>query len=327
MAVTVVDSANQIPFMDNGKTAPVADEKAVAVTADTEAKVDEKADTPQVDEDGLTEEDRKRMGAEKYDKVIGRRHRLQKEAETARDEAEAFAENQYRERRAAERRAEELERQLQALKPVEKQLEDLEPQEADAKYKDNPRSYWQDWSKWSARQELRAEREKEAQTRREAEVEATRDALRKRIAETAKEIPDYEAVVSAADVQVPAHLAAFIQESEIGPKIGYHLAKNPEVLERLSKLSPIKAVAEIGKLEATLTTTPVVEKPQTKIEAKPEAKPDAKPAEKSRAPEPIATLNGSSATVQKDLKDMTTRETIEYWAEREKAKASRRQRH
>jgi len=323
MAVTVVDSSNQIPFMgkQEAATSEVEKKETTDAKAEVESKVDVKADEPQVDEDGLTADERKVLGA-KYDKIVAKRHRLQKEAEEARDEAEAFAENQYRERRAAERRAEELERQLQALKPAEKALEDAEPQETDEKYKDNTRAYWQDWSKWSARQELRAEREKEAQARVQAEQEASREALRKRIAETAKEIPDYEAVVSAADVQVPAHLAAFIQESEIGPKIGYHLAKHPEVLERLSKLSAIKAVAEIGKLEATLTTAPV-EKPQPKTEVKPEAK----PADKSRAPEPISTLSGNSAPVHKDLKDMTTRETIEYWAERDKAKASRRQRH
>lgn len=246
---------------------------------------------------------------------------MQKEAEEARDEAESFAQTQYRERRAAERRADELERQLQALKPAEQKLEDLEPQETDEKYKDNPRSYWQDWSKWSARQELRAEREKEAQARAQAETAAAQESLRKRIAETAKEIPDYDAVVSAADIQIPNHLAAFIQDSEIGPKIGYHLAKNPEVLDRLLQMKPIKAIAEIGKLEASLSA------PAEKAQQKPEPKVEAKPVEKSRAPEPIAPLSGNSAPVHKDLRDMSTRETIEYWQEKEKHKASQRQRH
>lgn len=91
MAVTTVDSGNQIPFMSANIKAPANEEEkeAPADKDDTETKV-EKAAEPQVDEDGLTEEDRKVLGA-KYDKVIAKRHRLQKEAENARDEAESFA--------------------------------------------------------------------------------------------------------------------------------------------------------------------------------------------------------------------------------------------
>lgn len=309
--------------MDAGKPVPIVDEK-IATEAKTDdksdAKVDEKAVDPQEDEDGLTAEDRERLGAKKYDKVIARRHRLQKEAEEARDEAEAFAQTQYREKRAAENRATELERQLQALQtPVEK-IEDLEPQETNEKYKDNAKLYWQDWAKWTARQELKAERERDAQTKAQEALEARKQAFGTRIAAVAKEIPDFYEVTSKADAVVPPYIAQYIEESDLGPHIGYHLAKNPDVLERLTKLSPIKAIAEIGKLEASLST----DKPQPQ---KPESKIEAKPVEKSRAPEPIAPLNGGTGTVHKSLAEMSTRETIEYWQERDKAKATRRQRH
>lgn len=319
MAVTVVDSANQIPFMEAGKSKAPVETKVETSEAKVEDKVD-KADEPQVDEYGLTEDDRKYLGA-KFDKIIGKKHREKREAEEARDEAEAFAQNQYRERRAAETRAEELERQLQSTKPVEHKAEDLEPQETDEKYKDNPKSYWQDWAKWSARQELRVEREREAQTKAASELEARKQAFGERVAAAAKDIPDFYEVTSKAEATVPPYIAQYIEESDLGPLLGYHFSKFPAVLEALKKLSPIKAIAAVGKLEATLSA------PAEKSQEKTEPKIETKPADKTRAPEPISPLNGGTGTVHKDLSEMTTRETIEYWQERDKAKATRRQRH
>jgi hypothetical protein len=39
---------------------------------------------------------------------------------------------------------------------------------------------------------------------------------------------------------------------ELGPQLLYHLAKNPDEVERISDLSPLRQVAELGKLEASL---------------------------------------------------------------------------
>jgi hypothetical protein len=40
-----------------------------------------------------------------------------------------------------------------------------------------------------------------------------------------------------------------IVESEVGPQLLYHLATNPEEAERIAELSPLRQIAEIGKLE------------------------------------------------------------------------------
>lgn len=88
-----------------------------------------------------------------------------------------------------------------------------------------------------------------------------------------------------------------ISESERGPELLYHLAKNPDVAARISELSPLRQVAELGKLEDKLTA----------------------PAKRTtNAPDPIRPV-GSRASGQKDLEKMSQ---AEYEAER-KARGAR----
>lgn len=49
-----------------------------------------------------------------------------------------------------------------------------------------------------------------------------------------------------------------ILESDVGPQLLYHLAKNPDEAERIADLSPVRQVAELGKLESKMT--PVTKK-------------------------------------------------------------------
>jgi hypothetical protein len=46
-----------------------------------------------------------------------------------------------------------------------------------------------------------------------------------------------------------------ILESDVGPQLLYHLAKNPDEAERIADLSPVRQVAELGKLEAKMAPT------------------------------------------------------------------------
>lgn len=88
-----------------------------------------------------------------------------------------------------------------------------------------------------------------------------------------------------------------IAESEKGPQLLDHLARNPDVHARISELSPLRQVAELGKLEDKL----------------------AAPTKKTtNAPDPIRPV-GSRASGSKDLEKMTQ---AEYEAER-KARGAR----
>jgi len=74
-----------------------------------------------------------------------------------------------------------------------------------------------------------------------------------RVAKVKSELQDWDEVFDdAGALQVPPDAAQFVMESEVGPRIAYHLAKNPEELDRLTKLSPTRRLAELGKLEDRL---------------------------------------------------------------------------
>ena len=96
-------------------------------------------------------------------------------------------------------------------------------------------------------------------------------------------------MVASSDVVVGDHIRDAILESDVGPKILYHLAENPEIAEKLSSLSTASALREIGKLEARFE----------KVEA-----PAAKAVSVSKAPAPIAPLKakGSALDVNIDSK-------------------------
>lgn len=70
-----------------------------------------------------------------------------------------------------------------------------------------------------------------------------------------KDISDWDEVMDAAsDEPTARETVEFCLDSEIGPKIAYYLAKNPEVHDRLNTLTPVRRLAELGKLEDKLQT-------------------------------------------------------------------------
>jgi hypothetical protein len=51
-------------------------------------------------------------------------------------------------------------------------------------------------------------------------------------------------------------MASVITTRPDGPQIAYYLGQNPEVAERLSKLSPAQAALEIGRISLRLSNPP-----------------------------------------------------------------------
>jgi hypothetical protein len=82
-------------------------------------------------------------------------------------------------------------------------------------------------------------------------------------------MPDYDAVVGASEAPIAQHVGEAILESDRGPELAYHFAKNPDVLHSLNGMSPTQAAREIGKLEATLPTKSAPAVPSKKLSATP----------------------------------------------------------
>lgn len=74
--------------------------------------------------------------------------------------------------------------------------------------------------------------------------------------ELAEQDPEFDNEVFES-LPVSDPMAYAIMDSDIAPKLMVHLQKNPDEVDRISKLSPARQAAEIGKLEAKLS---VVEK-------------------------------------------------------------------
>lgn len=218
---------------------------------------------------------------EKVRKIIGKKHREMKEAEE-------FAEREYNERKAAERRAEKLEAELEAERQKSRPASETakEPKPEDFK---TVAEYADAVVEWKLEQKIRERDEKQARERFVAEQTKLDTEFAKRV-ETAKaEIPDYEEVLRKVDRNVPNHIWNYMRESDLGAHIGYHFAKHPEVLDRLETLSPIRALAELGKLEIALE------------KKEPESKDVRNLSQISKAPAPITPIEGNAAPVIKDL--------------------------
>ena len=93
------------------------------------------------------------------------------------------------------------------------------------------------------------------------------------------ELSDYEDMIASSDVVVSDQVRDAILESDVGPRILYHLAENPEIAEKISGMSLIGALREIGKLEARFEKPVEAQKPAVR---------------KSNAPAPINPIRGGS---------------------------------
>lgn len=218
---------------------------------------------------------------------------ITKQRELARAEAE-------RERT----RASELEAKLKELeaKVSPKPTELVKPR---AEQFTDAFEYAEALAKYSTEEALRERDRQEAERRIAEERAKTFEAWNKRQAEVKAELPDYEDMLASSDVVVSDQIRDAIFESDVGPRILYHLAENPEVAEKLAKMSTISALRELGKIEARLEKAP-----QEEVKA----------VVRSNAPKPISPLRATSAASETPI-DSEGRftGTFQQWREARKA--------
>jgi len=123
-----------------------------------------------------------------------------------------------------------------------------------ADYASNPAQFEKDLEAWT-QQKAKADFERQASARN-YQVRAQ--------AEAAKTPDFYEKMKFFDQVAAPEALATAILESEVGPQVAYFLATNLKEYNRISRLSPVGQIKELGKLEDKLTaasaSAPVVKK-------------------------------------------------------------------
>ena len=243
------------------ETAPEAD---VAETQQAEPEpVEVEGSEPEAKEEAKPQDERKQNP-----KLERRFSEITKQREEARREAE-------RERAARL----ELEARLAAL---EKQNQ---PQKVEVDQEPQPSQFQDAFEYAKALAEYTADKRIEDMKRQEAEAKAAEErqkvinAWTEKVEAAKSELPDFDDMVASSDVVVSDAIRDAILESDVGPKVLYHLAENADLAKKIAGMSERAALREIGKLEARF------EKAQ---------EPEAKPVTRSKAPPPVQPIKASA---------------------------------
>ena len=277
-----------------------ADEvKSESSPASTDAK-DDVDDTE--DENGLTPRQKRELTS-KMLKAIGAKHKAAMLARKEADEATSLAENQFNERKLIDRKLEEVQRKLDEIesKSIPQTADEKEPQRKDFA---SDAEYWDAKIDWKADQKVKANEARRLEQEQAAlaqKLDAARIERNKAFAAT---VDDYEETIESlgeSGLNVPGHISQYLMESETSAQLMYYFAKHQDEYQSIAALSPIRAIAAIGKLEARLEA----KGPDMKSESNPQTP-------ISRAPAPIQPIQESATPVQKDPAKMTFDELRVY---------------
>lgn len=212
----------------------------------------------------------------------------------------------YRARKEAEAYYKGLQQGSAIAKPEpEKVVEDKAPTRDQF---DSYEAFLEAKAKHVASTAVREERTKvDAEVKAKTTAEAQAKAFETFQAKTREKFPDLEErIESIGHIVMPEGMGQAITESDFGPEILDHFAKNPKDCERIAALTGSAAQREIGKLEAKLegAIKPAAETPQAPV----------KPA--SKAPEPIKPGGGGSPADDRP----SDADDINEWMRKERAR-------
>ena len=264
LAANVVTSENLADF--NAKRMGLAEPLEVVEAVKTEpTPVEENRSEPaEASDDATATEDRKQNP-----KLERRFSEITKQRETAR--AEAQREREARE--VLEAKVRDLEAKVTPKAEPAADQEPLPEQFTDMY------EYAKALTDYRVDQRMNEEKQKEVQAKAAAERDKVINVWADRVKAAKSEIPDFDDMVGSADVTVSNEVRDAIFESEVGPRILYHLAENPEIATKLQGMTLTSALRHIGKLEAQFEKT----EPQTKPVVG-----------KSKAPSPINPIRSAA---------------------------------
>lgn len=208
-----------------------------------------------------------------------------------------------REKFEAQQENENLRRQLEALKPPEKPLGEA-PKIEDYQ---TIEEFVKDTLDYGKRLGLHEASQQSLQAQSDRQMAATRSAVAVKEAQSRAKYADFDRVLSPL---VPVFgsipvLKDFIGESDMGTEVAYHLAKNPVLLDEISRMTPFAAGRQLLTLEAKLKAPPVAQ---------------------SSAPAPITPV-GSREGLRPSLADLASKDINGYIAKRNKEELGRLRSH
>ncbi|CAB5212780.1 hypothetical protein UFOVP188_53 [uncultured Caudovirales phage] len=250
LAANVVTSENLAEF--NAKRMGLADPiPSVAVVEDTPAEPQgdsgDQSEPTEAQSEATATEDRKQNP-----KLERRFSEITKQREEARKEAQREREA----RESLEARLKDLEAKAQPQQVTPDVEQEPKPEQFSDMYE-----YNQALIDYRVDQRLAQEKQKEAQAKANAERDKMLNVWSDRVKAAKAELPDFENMVGSADVVVSNEVRDAIFESDVGPRILYHLAENPEIATELQGMTLTAALRKIGKLEAQFEKIEPLSKP------------------------------------------------------------------
>ena len=229
-----------------------------------------------------------------------------------------------RERRAMERALAEKDAEIARLKehgPERPEAEEAIPQPKLEDFEYDTEKWAEALGDWTKKQ-IDAGKEQAAKAEEAKRQEAEQAAIRERFEafedredEFREQHDDYDDVTRADDLKITPDMAIFIQESELGPHIAYHLGNNPEEADEIAGLSPLAQIKRLTRIEARLEAEQAADAPQEEEAEEAEGagqatnkptQPAAKAPQRSptQAPEPISTVGGGGSPPRRDPSKM-----------------------
>ena len=265
-ASQVLTSENAAEFYANRLGLAESEPETVAVEETPEPVAEEEQSEPKEAEKEANQE-----GERKQNPKLEKRF---SEITKQREEARLEAQRERQARLELEQRLAALEQNRQPEQAVNIDQEPQPSQFADAF------EYAKALAEYSTEKAL-AERDRQIALAREQEAQQKIiQSWAQKVQAAKAEMPDFDDMVASSDVVVNNAVRDAILESDVGPKILYHLAENNDLAKKIAGLSPNAALREIGKLEA-------------RFEAKPQTAQTA-PVVKSKAPAPIQPIRGGA---------------------------------
>ena len=234
--------------------APAEEDKEESATSDNpgekaaEPEAEPKEPDAKADEDAGGGEDKDATVDDSTAKPKGAQKRIGKltyEMREAQRERDYWREQALEKQKQASAGNETAESELDLPLPPTQESVDFD----DAKYA-------QEMAKWAiAYADARdAQKAAEQQVAQQAQSEQERIKSYSERADAFSETKDdYYDVAHDPDLQVSDAMRDVLLESDHGPQLLYHLGENPKEASRISRLSPVSAALELGKLEARLT--------------------------------------------------------------------------
>lgn len=197
------------------------------------------------------------------------------ELSKARDQARQEAQREREAREALEARLRALEQQAPA--PIQDDSGKPKPEHFEDAFQ-----YAEALAQYEARRIINEERAREQQAKIAEEQSKKLATWAERVSKAKEEFPDYDEMINSSDVTIHNVLQDAIIESEVGPKILYHLAENEEYAKKFASMPLPQALKELGKLESRYGDSK---------EEKPAA------IRKSKAPPPISPIKATSGAL------------------------------